>query len=135
MLDHQKVQKRTQKIQSLQDKRNICRKKMLQGKKRCGSYEMVSSRKEERIFFLSDKVDKNRMADAEMAAELQGLQTGEERRGSNASQMGDSCLEASWQQIAAVCAAVGPNQRCLGQYCLPKVQGKWSSSVADAGKR
>ena len=45
-----------------------------------------------------------------MAAELQGLQAGEERRRSNASQTGDCCLEASWQLIGAVCAAVGPNQ-------------------------
>ena len=50
------------------------------------------------------------MADADMAAELQVLQAGENRRGSNASQTGDSCLEDFWQQIAAVCAAVGPNQ-------------------------
>ena len=46
--------------------------------------------KEERNLFLSDKVEKNRMADADMAAELQGLQAGEERRSSNASQTGDS---------------------------------------------
>ena len=45
-------------------------------------------RKEERILFLSDKVDENKMADAEMAAESQGLQAGEERRGSNAPQTG-----------------------------------------------
>ena len=66
--------------------------------------------KEERLRLLSDKVDENRTADAEMEAELQRLQAGEERRGSNFSQTGDSCLEALWQQIAAVCAAVGPNQ-------------------------
>ena len=48
--------------------------------------------KEERILFLPDKVEKNRIADADMAAELQVLQSGEERRGSNASQTGDSCL-------------------------------------------
>ena len=36
--------------------------------------------KEERFRLLSDKVDKNIMADAEMEAELQGLQAGEERR-------------------------------------------------------
>ena len=41
--------------------------------------------KEERILFLSSKVDKNKMQDAEMAAE--------ERRGRNASQTGDCCLE------------------------------------------
>ena len=50
------------------------------------------------------------MADADMAAELQGLQAGDERRSSNASQTGDSCLEALCQQIDAVCAAVGPNE-------------------------
>ena len=37
--------------------------------------------KEERILFLSDKVEKNRMAVADMAAELQGLQAGEEKEG------------------------------------------------------
>ena len=55
---------------------------------------------------VGQKVDKNTMADAEVEAELQGLQAGEGRRGSNASQTGDSCLEALWQEIAAVCAAV-----------------------------
>ena len=53
---------------------------------------------------------KNKIADADMAAELQRLQAGEERRGNNASQTGDSCLKVSWQQIDPVCAAVGPNQ-------------------------
>ena len=56
------------------------------------------------------KIDKNTIADAETAAELQGQQAGEETRGSNASRTGDCCLEASWQQITAVCAAVGPKQ-------------------------
>ena len=42
------------------------------------------------------------MVDAEMAAELQGLQAGEERRGSNASQTNDGCLEALWQQLVAL---------------------------------
>ena len=42
------------------------------------------------------------MADAEMEAELQGLQAGEESRGSNAPQTGDGCLEALWQQFVAL---------------------------------
>ena len=46
--------------------------------------------KEERFRLLSNRVDKNRMADAEMEAELQGLQAGEERRG------------ALWQQFIAL---------------------------------
>ena len=57
--------------------------------------------KEERFTLLADKEDKNRMADAEMEAELQGLQA-EEERGSNASQTGDGCLEALWQQLIAL---------------------------------
>ena len=44
--------------------------------------------KEERIFFLSDKVAKNK-AVAEMSAELRGLQAGGERRGSDVPQTGD----------------------------------------------
>ena len=58
--------------------------------------------KEKRFRLLSDKVEKNMMADAEMEAELQGLQAGEESRGSNASQTGDGCLEALWQQFIAL---------------------------------
>ena len=53
-----------------------------------------TGRNEERVRQLSNKVDKNKMADAEMVAELQSLQAGEERRGSNASQTGDGCLDA-----------------------------------------
>ena len=41
---------------------------------------------------------------------FRGLQAGEGRRGSNASQTGGSCLEVLVQEIAAVCAAVGPHQ-------------------------
>ena len=40
-------------------------------------------RNEERFRQLSDKVDKNKVVDAEMTAELQGVQAGEERRGTN----------------------------------------------------
>ena len=57
-----------------------------------------NDRNEERSRQLSDKVDKNKMSDAEMAAELQRLQAGEERRGSNASQTGDCCWEALVEQ-------------------------------------
>ena len=52
-------------------------------------------RNEERFRQLSDKVDKNKMADAGMVAELQGLQAGEERRGSNASQAVDCSMETN----------------------------------------
>ena len=51
---------------------------------------------------LSDTVDKNRMADAEMEAELQGQQAREERSGSNASQVVDCCLETMLEQMLAL---------------------------------
>ena len=60
--------------------------------KKCGNSE-TKVWKEERFTLLSDKVDKNTVADAKMEAERQGLQAGEERRGSNASQAVECCLE------------------------------------------
>ena len=51
-----------------------------------------------------DKVDKNKMVDAEVAAELQGSQAGEERKGSNASQAVDCCMETMVEQLFAVSA-------------------------------
>ena len=51
MPEHQKFQKMSQKIQSIQDKRKHMQKKMLQRKKRCGSYVMRSSRKRSVSFF------------------------------------------------------------------------------------
>ena len=59
-------------------------------------------RNKERFRQLSDKVDKNTMADAETEPELQGLQAGEERRGSNASQAVECCLETMVEQIFAL---------------------------------
>ena len=51
---------------------------------------------------LADNVDKNNLVDGEMAAELQGLQGGEESRGSNASQAVDCCMETVVEQLFAV---------------------------------
>ena len=42
------------------------------------------------------------MAYAERAAELQGMQAGGERRGGDASQTGDCCMEALWQKFVAL---------------------------------
>ena len=83
MREHQKVQKKTQKIQSLQDKRRNLQKESFAGKKEMRKIREEIDWKEGRFRLLSDKVDKNRMADAEMEAELLGLHAGEER-GSNA---------------------------------------------------
>ena len=106
MPEHQRVQKQSQKIQSIQDKRKICKKKRQYRSRRVRKLK----HKEERHLLLSNKIHKNKMQDAEVVAELQRLQAGEERRGGNASQTGGCRLEALWQQIAAVYPAVGPNQ-------------------------
>ena len=45
---------------------------MLQHKRRCGGSEEID-RNEERFWQISDKVDKNNMTDAEVAAELSGV--------------------------------------------------------------
>ena len=58
--------------------------------------------KEVRFRLLSDKVDKNKMVYAEMAASLQGLQAGEERRGSNGSRAVDCCMETMVEQFFAM---------------------------------
>ena len=63
-------------------------------------------RNEQRFRQLSNRVDKNEMDDAEMAVELQGLQSGEERRGSNSSQAVDCCMETMVEQLFAM----GPDQ-------------------------
>ena len=102
---HQRVQKRLRKIQSIQNKRRICRKRAWRQEKKCGKSEKKLTGRRSASHCCWTKVEKTQWH-AEMEAELQGLQAGEERRGSNASQTGDCCLEAFWQQIAAVCAAV-----------------------------
>ena len=85
--------------------------------------------KEERVLFLSNKIDKNEMQGAEMAAELESLQAGEERRCNNASLTGDGCLEALWQQLIALGA---DGIETLVQ-SAPKRNG--SGTRADARKR
>ena len=55
--------------------------------------------KEERVLYLSNKIDKTKMQDADMAAELRSFQPGEERRGRNASQTGDGCMVAKGSNV------------------------------------
>ena len=80
MPEHQKAQKRSQKIQSTQDKRRNLKKDSTAAEEEMRKLQEELKQKEERILFLPNKVDKNKMADAEMAAELQRLQAEEERR-------------------------------------------------------
>ena len=104
------------KIQSVQEKEGICKKKATRWTR--GEIH----RNEERFRHLSDKVDKNKMDDAEMGAELQGLQAGEERRGCNASQAVDCCLETMVEQIVALGADQAPNFLKKFEAYIPHVQ-------------
>ena len=99
--EHQKVQKRSQKIQSIQDNRKFSQTK-LGGKRRNAENQRSNCVEGRALHTAGGQVDKNTMEDAEMEAELEGLQAGEERRGSNTSQTGDGCLEALWQQFIAL---------------------------------
>ena len=100
MPEHQKVQKRTHKnTEPPGRKEKFAERELGSKKKEMRKITEEIEWKEERFTQLADKVDKNRMADAEMEAELQGLQAGEERRGSIASQAVDCCLETMVEQI------------------------------------
>ena len=102
MPEHQKVQKRSQKIQGIKDKRRNMKKENAAAQEEMQNIREGNDRNDERFRQLSNEVDKNKMADAEMAAQLQSLQAGEERRGSNASQTGDCCLEEMLQRVVAL---------------------------------
>ena len=122
MPEHQKVQNRSQKTHSIQDKR-----KNMQKGNAAAQEETLKIREDsngERFRQLSDKVDRNKMPDAEMAAELQRLQAGEERRGSNASQHVIVAGRPSWnsasfwewirQGQSSICCA-----RCSSRNSMP----------------
>ena len=127
MPEHQRVQKRSQKIQSIQDERKNMQKESLAAREEMRTIREEIDRKEERFRLLSDKVD-NTMADAEMEAELQGLQAGDERRGSSASQTGDGCLESLWQQFIAL----GANEF---ETCVQRIQREMGAAQGQMPRR
>ena len=95
MPEHQKVQKTSQKIQKHSGK-----KKEYVEIKYCSSRGDAENQRgnrsnEERFRQLPDKVDKNKMTDVELAV-------GGERRGSDAWQTGNCCMEELWQQFIAL---------------------------------
>ena len=86
--------------------------------------------KEREHLFLSDEVAKHKMA-AEMAAELQGLQAGGERRCSNVSQTGDCCLEGMLQEVLAL----GTNGVETPVPKSPKSNGRFAGANARRRRR
>ena len=89
MPEHQRAQKGSHKKQSIEDKRRNLQKESTAAQEEMRKISEDTVRNEECFRQVSGKVDENNMADAEMAAELQGLQAGGERRGSDASQTGN----------------------------------------------
>ena len=59
-------------------RKEACTRKVSPLRRSCGRSERDINQKEARFRLLSDKVDKNRMAEAELEAELRGLQAGSE---------------------------------------------------------
>ena len=122
MPEHQKVQKKDAK-----KKNKASRTKAEIYRKRAGRQEKKSGKLEKNLS--GSKVDQNRMADAEMEAELQGLQAGEERRGSNSSQAVDSCLETMVELVFVF----RPDQAKSTFDALCKIfVGKFESSISSA---
>ena len=102
MLEQQKVQRRSPKYTKHSGQEKTLLKESLAAREEMPKLREEIEWKEERFTLLSDSVDKNTMADAEMEAELQGLQAGEERRGSNASQAVECCAESMVEKIFTI---------------------------------
>ena len=76
------------------------------------------------------------MVDAETEAELQGLQAGEERRGSNASQAVECCLETMVEQIFALgTGARDENAENAPIYFAPELFSYCVFSVPESNNR
>ena len=89
--EHQRALERSKKIQSIQDKKRNLQKENVVA-------EEDVKQKEERVLFCRTK-SKNDRTEDEMEAELQSLQAGEERTGSNASQGVNCRMEAVAEQL------------------------------------
>ena len=73
MPEHQKVQKKSKKdTEQSGQKKKYAKKESSAAQEDTRNIMKVNDRNEERFRQLSDKVDKNKMVDAEMAAEIQG---------------------------------------------------------------
>ena len=101
--EHLRVQKRSQKIQRIQDKKRNMLKETVAAEEEMRKVREEINKREGRFHQLSRQVDSNRMATAELEAELRGLQAEEERRGSNASQVVvDCCLDTVAEQLFTI---------------------------------
>ena len=106
MPEYQKAVKRSHKIQSIQDKRRNLQKDSTAAEEETRKLQEELKQSEERILFQSDRVDMNKRRMQKWRQNFRDCRQEKKRRGSDASQTGDCCMEALWQQIIAL----GTNQ-------------------------
>ena len=102
--EHQHLQQRSQKLQSPQDQKTQCQKNL---SKWAGDNERIRTEIEERRAMMEElgqkKKQKESMGEVELDEETRGLQAGDERRGSSASQSHGCCSDtAIFQQLFAL---------------------------------
>ena len=134
--EHQKMQKKSQKLQSLRDEQNNhlktageCEDEMQKVSK---EWEEHRAQYEMRFHVLSEKSVDSRTAAAELENEIQNMQAREERRGSSASQSNGCCFDAAiLEKLTAMGAAEAMQQLTYLQQDVTKL---WSSTTARANR-
>ena len=125
--ERQKLQKRSQKLQSLRDKQ----RNHLKNARDCEEVQTLNvewedpkAHYETRFRALSEKSGDSRKAAAELGDELQNLQASEKRRGSSASQSNGYCFEpATLEQFPTMGAAQAMQQLACLQAEVSRVFG------------
>ena len=136
------MQKRSHKMQSLQDKKVSCSRKLVRARKRCQKLEEINER-EARYLQLSNKSSNNWMAAEDLEGELRGVKAGEERRGSCASQANDCCLDAVAEQLFTMRAAharqqlQAPHEKLFRRFEVPTAPAQMpgGEEKEESGKR
>ena len=123
-------------MHSIQDKKRNMLMETVAAEEEMRKVRAEINEREERIHQLSRKVDSNRMATAELEAELRGLKAGEERRGSNASQVVvECCLDTVAEQLFTMGPVQAKHQlEALYEKILDRFEAHYSS-CANARKR
>ena len=95
MPEHQQIQKRSQKLQSLQDRKNQCQKNMGKWAEENEDLRSVIDDSHGKMEVNGQKIQSESFAEAELDLEIRGLQAGDDRQGSSASQSNGCCFDTS----------------------------------------
>ena len=110
-LSTRSFKKRSQKIQCIQDKSKHMQKENAAAEEEVRKLRDEVKQKEERILFLSDKVEKNKMADADMAAEnFRGCRHEKKEGAAMLRRQEIAAWRPYGSKLLPCCAAVGPIQ-------------------------